>query len=621
VAVASVAEARVRVLRPGASSRRWADAGVAVALLAVGVGGPLAAAAWLHALGIPRNDDWSYRLVLSRFAETGHYRLQGWGAMTLVGQVLWAAPFVALLGPHPWVPGASVAVAGAGGIVAAYWLARSLLPRYWAAACVLAVMAFPGFLLNTSSFMTDVPAFSAAMGCLALGAAAASRTGASRWALLSGSLAVGLFGFSVREFDLAAPAAVLATMAGRDRAHRRLYVASGAALLAACAAIFAWTAQLPGAQPVLGQATGPAAVLSAAGTRVPAGLPSPPFWRVAGASLQSFAEGYFTLAFALAPLLALSLPGLRRRTWPRGAPRPRRVLARAGFPAVVLALGVALLVANGSVFVGNYLAQQGATANQELPGVRPELFPGPLWLVLGAVAVAAGGLLAVALAAAGSPAPARLARLSRAVPSPAPPAPGAYAMLVGFSALTAVGLGAYGVFLKGELFDRYLWPLIFGLAVLLARRHLAQAAGWPSRLYLRLLAGAVGALAVVVAVAVTLNSDSFDAARWAAGQELVAMGVPSTKVDAGFEWVGYHYPGLAVHGRDVPGGPPYDKWYEATFPGFSACAVVASSPLGYPGLALARTEPYREVGFAGAERLYLYQVKAPGCAPVGVPGR
>ncbi len=38
---------------------------------------------------------------LSDFVQTGHFTLVGWGAMTLVGQILWAAPFAIVLGGAP----------------------------------------------------------------------------------------------------------------------------------------------------------------------------------------------------------------------------------------------------------------------------------------------------------------------------------------------------------------------------------------------------------------------------------------------------------------------------------------------------------------------------------------
>lgn len=107
----------------------FSDAGIIAGLLAVGVALPALLALSAHAFGIPRYDDWAYRRVLFHFADSGHLRLVGWGAMTLVGQIFWAAPFAIVLGDHAWVPGLAVAVLSAIGVVAAYLLARSFLRR------------------------------------------------------------------------------------------------------------------------------------------------------------------------------------------------------------------------------------------------------------------------------------------------------------------------------------------------------------------------------------------------------------------------------------------------------------------------------------------------------------
>ena len=97
-------------------------------------------------------------------------------------------------------------------------------------ACVLVVLALPGFALSTSSFMTDVPAFSAEAICLAIAAVALGREGRSRWGLLAAALAVGCFGFSVREFDIAAPLAAIGALALQDRGHRLTYGLAAAGL-------------------------------------------------------------------------------------------------------------------------------------------------------------------------------------------------------------------------------------------------------------------------------------------------------------------------------------------------------------------------------------------------------
>src|SRR5579864_5673438 len=84
--------------------------------LAVGVVG----AAWLlaapaHAAAIPRTDDWAFARVALTLHATGHVHL-----------VVWALPWLALLGAHLWVLDLSASVLVAAGLVAAHRLARTV---------------------------------------------------------------------------------------------------------------------------------------------------------------------------------------------------------------------------------------------------------------------------------------------------------------------------------------------------------------------------------------------------------------------------------------------------------------------------------------------------------------
>ena len=65
---------------------------------------------------------------------------------------------------------------------------------------------------------------------------------------MAAALAVGCLGFSVREFDLAAPAAVLLAAAVQDRRHLSAYGLMGVCVLAICGAVYLWAGHVAGAQ-------------------------------------------------------------------------------------------------------------------------------------------------------------------------------------------------------------------------------------------------------------------------------------------------------------------------------------------------------------------------------------
>ena len=83
---------------PARSDRAGLAAGIVVAV-ALGGGLPLLIAAHYHALGIPRSDDWSYLVTEFRWVGGGGLSFNHWVSMSLVGQLVAAAP-VARLWPR-----------------------------------------------------------------------------------------------------------------------------------------------------------------------------------------------------------------------------------------------------------------------------------------------------------------------------------------------------------------------------------------------------------------------------------------------------------------------------------------------------------------------------------------
>jgi hypothetical protein len=103
--------------------------------------------------------------------------------------------------------------------------------------------------------------------------------------------------------------------------------------------------------------------------------------------------------------------------------------------------------------------------------------------------------------------------------------------------------------------------------------------------------------------------------RWAGGDRLVALGYAPANVDAGFDWVGYHYPGVARPDR-IP--PELDEYppatYDSYFPDFVRCAIVSGEPTPPPGYVLIdRVEQHRLFGLRNTTA-YLYGNSGEGSA-------
>jgi len=555
--------------RPDRGTRSYADWLIAGALCAVAVVLPAVVSVATGSFSISQNDDWAYRRIAEHFAQTGHVAFTGWTPMTLIGQILWSWPFLRIFRDHGWVFGLSTAVLGVIGVSCAYYVARQVLTRSWAAGAVLLVVAVPGFAWSTSTFMTDVPAFAAEMACLALGVAALGRSGRLRWALLGAAMAVGVFGFSIREFAVAAPLAVLLCAGASDSSRRRFrYLVAGVIELALCALIYRWSTHVPGAlhETII---------------------------RPSRASIERTVRVYFTLAFVLSPAVALA--AWRRLRW--------RNLWGLVAAVVVFILGAVVDRRTHGLFVGNYLAQQGFTGAAVLGGGRPTLLPGPLWHMLAAVGLVSGGLLAGSAVTVDRQALRCWRRRSWATP---------LAVVWVFATLLAAGLTIYSLTTTAFL-DRYLWPLAIAVGVLLLRNQPRQPTNETPPRPVAWIVVALCGLLVVVTAALTVNADTYDAARWHAGQIAVSHGVPATAVDAGFEWVGDHATGIAILSLHPASAPAYEPWYALMEPGFRECAVISGSPRNYPNLRLVQKTSYELVGFIGHRTLYIYVSSSSGC--------
>jgi hypothetical protein len=552
----------------------------------IGVGVPVLLGVVSGAIGVPHNDDFNYRRVALGLYEDGQVQLTGWTVMSLIGQLALVQPLLWMSGGAPWAFATMTAILALVGIAASYLVARRVLPIKRSFIAVLIVLLFPGFLLNTTSFMTDVPAHAGEMLCLALGAAALQPERTHRWRWLSASFAVGLFAFSIREFAIAAPAAVLvsASMSAPDRRSR--YAAAGVVLLVACGAVYYITSHLAG------QGTAVLAPLSES-------------------NVERTLLAITTLAFGLSPVLIVGA------AW--WLPRVHVLETVVGAVAGLILFGGSVLeVVSGSgmptQLIGNLLVREGAPGDGALAGARPFLFESPWWEAMNLLALVVAILgLALLGGVVGLLVRRRTVADRRSLTAALGSVTG---MLAVFAMIVGSGLVVFG--LVASMFDRYLWPLTLPLATLLLLQP-PWAGKTPARrwrvpaLVPRVAAGIATLTLATSSLVLLLNSDAFDAARWRIGEQAVSAGFAPQTIDAGMEWVGYHATGTANINAI---GPPGQMWYSAWWPSFHQCAMVSSSLLDIPGFQLESADlyAYRLLLVAGPESpLYLYRTSNPGC--------
>jgi Dolichyl-phosphate-mannose-protein mannosyltransferase len=532
--------------------------------LAAGFLLPLWASVASGSIAIPHNDAWSYSRIAQEFGRTGHIKLLDWNRSSLIGQIVVLGPLARSIVAQQLF----VAVLGLVCVGAVFDLALPLIGRERAALAAATMAIWPGFGLLSTSFMPDIPSLAACLCTLALGRRALdSGRGRRSWLLLSAAAAVGLWGVTVREQAIAAPAAVfvaaLAARRYRSRVSKPLLFGVAVAFGAAVVVFELWRRGLPAGDPPIYDLTGGQLVLTG----------------------DAAIQGYFTVALALSPaVLFAARPWLWRRTAQLSALAVAGVGAWAVWQYTVSAF-----------FPGNYLSRNGAYAVAEYDGPGRVVFSLGLWQVLVAVACVSGALLAGLL----------VEHVHAAEP-----------LYMAFAVLTVAGTLVTCV--SGQpVFDRYWIALPAVLLPVVLTRRSGPLLG-RRRVDLVRIGCALGAgvLVAVVSLGVTFNGLVFDATRWRVAEGLTAFGVPVGEIDAGIEWVGYNSPdGVRVR---MPSSFQVSQ-YDAMFPTTKACLVVGEvggpqQSWVQPAWTLVGSEKYRMFGVTGRTAdLFVYDTHLSGC--------
>lgn len=533
----------------------------------IGIGIPLWLAKTAGAIGLPTIDDWVYMRGADSLFRTGILDIPGHTAAA-IGQLLMVQPFLWMSGGDPWGFTAFGLVMTLIGIVATYLLARRFVGTGSAVMVVLLVEAFPGFARESASFMTDVPAYALAVLCLLLGTAWLE---GGRRRTLAASLGVGLLAVSVREFAIAAPAAVLVVSWARSRVGDRAWLVGASGIFAAgIAGVFIATALIPGR-----------AVPATAG-----GL----------GRMILLAPAFVTLSAVLLPALALAI-GRRMPTL-----TPTQIFLGAGLAGLAFFQPWGSWPGGG----GNLWTPTGLVGDGLLLGFRDTVISDRAWALSVQVASFAAMLLATLAFRWGQHNLTRVSSFSTARTLLTQIARSPVGLLLLFMVAYAAELigfaSVYGIW------DRYLYLLVPAAAILLLRGR-----DQPSQ-FGRTLAFSHAAFVwlAVSAFVIAANSFAYDAARWREGEAAVAMGYSAGTVDAGYEWVGYHAVGV---------GAPEDGdrgrgWFEVLMWPNPVCAELWNSPLdgNAPRLIRVNRTAYLQYLFFGpAEPLYLYGVETDAC--------
>lgn len=486
-------------------------------LLVLGAVVPLAIAWRGGAISIPRSDDWSYLTTLFRWTDGRGLDFNRWVSMTLVGQLVIAAPVAHLAHHSIAAVRLEVALIGVGGLLATSWLGLQVIGRRGPALLIAATIALgPLWGPLAATYMTDVPTFTVQTLAAAI-AVVGLRRPERRTVALIGAVALGFVGISIRQYAVVPVGAILAAYAlvawrTRDRRLLTTVIATGAAIVVATAILLLWWRGIP--HP----------------------LANAPMRPSLGSLREALARGigYGRLAgLLLLPVIVWAgLLRIPRRAW---AASHRLTIAVGVIATAALTFGY--LALREDAFVGNYIHPRGVLGDDVLAGFRPLIMPGPLWFLV----VLAGSFGALVLALATVPwlagLPTRIRARDRDSIDP-------IALMFG---LTLAGLWCAYLLTdtlqinRFPIFDRYALGGLPLIAVLLLRSTERDATNEVFTRDTRRVATAVALfLTAILGLTFAIDSAHYDATRWRVGRATVAAGYALRDIDGGFEWVDWH---------------------------------------------------------------------------------
>ncbi len=495
---------------------------------------PLIVARHHGAYGAVRGDDWSYLRTLFHWVDTGQLDFNNWVSMTLIGQLVVAAP-VAWIRPNSIAALQTLnAVWGFIGIVLVFFVTLRLTHRHsYAFGLALLLGTTPLWGVLSVGFMTDVPALTMAIATIALGIRAVNGTAvASRY--LWAAIATAVCAFTVREYAIipgvaAVIVAVLRTRSDATASPRlRTIVITSLAALITCLAIMAWWRTVPN-----GKALTP---------HFPDGHSIRTLF-YKGAGIPRL------LGLLLLPAIIMAGPVRIVRT----------AFATQKDSAFFLTVFVTFAFAFSGIsgpriaFAGNYMSPDGALAQSVGRGRRPDLISAPFWNLLVMIGSVGAVLLVIAAFPTAHALFTRIRTRDAEIRDPV-------AALLGFAVFGYASIYVFAAAVGLPLYDRYAIPLVPIIGILLLRRsQVSDRAERPMRkssAHRRTRKwAAVGVLVSLMALGYvyTADSASYDGARWDVARAThEKYKIANRDIGGSFEWVNFYAatPGTGVRKRE-----------------------------------------------------------------------
>ena len=148
----------------------------------------------------------------------------------------------------------------------------------------------------------------------------------------------------------------------------------------------------------------------------------------------------------------------------------------------------------------------------------------------------------------------------------------------------------------GNSFDRYILALLPGLIVLV----------WDVAKQFSFSKGLVGigiCASFILTCMLTFTTLNWNSIRWEEADALLSEGIPAQKIDAGFEWNGWHYPNILGTDRQDPAKARKPWYLRKIFPAIDDEYVISFSQL--EGYEVLKERSYTSWFLSGSHSMYV----------------
>ena len=514
-----------------------------IIVLLLGVAFPFVSALMLHSAFIPSNDSWVYETMASNLLQHGYLNGFGYVQASAAPQLISVIPLLILFKSSSSAYFIYALLISTSTLIGVYFLSRKFFDPWVSVLVASALIISSGYMETSTTFMTDIPALCMIVWSLFFGLKSISELNRINTNELLLCLFFGAIATDIRQWSIAAPLSVLFSLYLKMPTHRKQLSIYGVSFILINFLILRYTS---------------GGVTAYSLSRF---IPT-------SYSIQRSIQSFSSLSLALVPILIVSLVSTRN-TFLR---------------FIALAAGVFFAPIFPSLLIGDLTTQYGSGLSLLVAGSPPIFFSRGIWYTLNFLAGASEIIMTSDFIA-------TLRKFFKNYGN-------IDVCVIILNTFILIYVTELVLLTKATMFDRYTWPLVVPVAIILLKTRRNNVL---SRRNLLLVITFTCGIFIIQSLQME-NYFAFNAATWSASNNIAAHGVPLESIDGGYAFMGLqqHLGNESVNLK-IPDGI---DWWSSLFPNSKLEGIVSSSILEKTGYKLIGIQKYKSFGFFGAQRIY-----------------